>query len=100
MITFSYIELYNFNLKGFDMRITESMLRKEIRKVLREGLSALDNRQSDPPPRLPESIQTLEEVLEYIKWAHQYAGMNRMHIQNNAMEIQKMQRTLPEESDY
>ena len=82
------------------MRVTEEALRREIRKVLREGLSALENRQSDPPPRSPESIQTLEEVIEHIKWAHQYAGMNRMHIQNNAMEIQKMQRRLPEERDF
>jgi len=82
------------------MKMTESMLRKEIRKVLREGLSVLNTEQSDPPPRSPESIQTLEEVIEHIKWAHQYAGMNRMHIQNNAMEIRKIQRTLPEETDY
>lgn len=82
------------------MRITERALRKEIRKVLREGLSALEGRQSDPPPVSPSNIQTLEEVLEYIKWAHQYSGMNRMHIQNNAMEIQKMLRRLPEEEGY
>ena len=82
------------------MRITEKALRREIRKVLKEGLSALESRQSDPPPTLPANIETLEEVIKYIKWSHQYAGMNRMHIQNNAMEIQKMQRRLPEEEGF
>ena len=82
------------------MRITEKALRREIRKVLREGLSALENRQSDPPPIAPQRIQTLEEVIEYLRWLHQYVGMDNMHIMNNAMEIQKLQRRLPEEDDF